>query len=162
MINYSITKKELKHLLLKLYLHLRNNFAIILLIGWGYEFFIIFNCIFGNAYSLSDIISMGLVDFFATLFFILGMIKYVRYCIKFNNFSNVDVIEYSFEKLDDCVKIYTKANDNTLIFQISDIKEIICFKNYSFIIYDKFAKPVKNGELLDSIKKELDNIHSAK
>ncbi|MBQ3502570.1 MAG: hypothetical protein IJA72_02795 [Clostridia bacterium] len=153
--DYSISKQDLKKLLAKLYLHMRNNLAIILLFGWGLELFTIFNCIFGNMYELSDVITMGLIDLVASLLFISGMIKYVNYCIKFNKFDNVNVIEYSFEKEDNNIKIYTKTNDTNVIIPIDEINEIVKFKKFSFVIYGKTAKPVINNEIIENIRKEI-------
>ena len=74
------------------------------------------------------------------------------------SFNNNNEIEYRMERNDNSIKLYDLTNDNHSTIKIEDITQIKTFKDkeHAFIVCGQKAFIVKNNEIIENIKKEIE------
>ncbi|MBQ3502569.1 MAG: hypothetical protein IJA72_02790 [Clostridia bacterium] len=157
---YKINKEDYKKMLSKFYF---NKFKWYLIFALIATLFGTYCLIVGIVYDDKETIKYAVNGYsFAVIFllvYVIGIKTSKKQSLNATRFNDNNEIEFRMEREEDSIKLYDLTNDNYSTIKIQDITKVVAFKDkeYSFIVCEYRAFIVKNNEIIDNLKQEIEN-----
>ena len=158
--DYKINKEDYKKMLSKFYFYKLKWLLIFALVALLFGTYCL---IVGIIYDDKEMIKYAVNSYSFSVLFVLGYVisgtTYKKQSLGISGFNTHDEIEYRIERNDDLIKLYDMTNDNHSTIKIADITKIKTFKDkeFCFIICEHKALIVKNNEIIENIRKEIES-----
>ncbi len=155
---YKINKEDYEKMLSKFYSHKVKWLLILAFMAIVFGTYCLFVGIFSDKGAFKYM-GGGYGCFVLFLYvYIAGGKTYKKQSLNAIRFNDNNEIECYMEQQDNSIKLYDLTNDNHSTIKIEDITGIKTFndKEYSFIVCGQRVFIVKNNEVMDNLKQQLE------
>lgn len=154
---YKINKEDYQKVLSKFYFYKVKWLLILTIVAIAFGTYGLLVGIFSDKGAFKYMgygYGCGVLFLFA---YIVGAKTYKKQSLNAMKFNNNNEIECRMERNEDSIKLYDLTNDNHSTIKIEDVTQIVTYmhREYSIIVCGQRAFIVKNNEIIDNLKQEI-------